>query len=313
MSERSGEAGVDDPVQQYLNNIGRIPLLTAAQERSLALAYERGRAATQQLWQGRLMPPAHRRKLQAEVQSGQEARTHLVDANLRLVVSVAKMYQHGGLSLLDLVQEGNIGLMRAVEKFDVHRGFRFSTYATWWVRQAITRAIADQGNVIRRPVHLTETFSQIRRADEELSRTLQREPTREELAVALNMPMPKLCAILDAMRDVASLDSPAGDDERATCGDFIVDTEAADVFDQAVELVLRSDVRSAFDESFLDDREQRILTLRYGLADGRPRTLEDVGRTLGITRERTRQLEHQALDKMRQGPCRERLLEYLSL
>ncbi len=303
-------SSVMDAVQHYLQEIGRVSLLTASEEVELAERMERGEAATRRLENNEAYGNVQlRRALEADVQSGTEARRHLIQANLRLVVSIAKKYVGRGLSLLDLIQEGNIGLMRAVEKFDYHKGNRFSTYATWWIRQAVTRAIAEQGRTIRLPVHMSESVGQVKRAAEKLSQSLERQPTPEEISLALGQPLEKIQRILEAARRPVSLETPVGDEGEHTLGDFLPDDELPTPTDFAASQMLRHDLATAL--SHLSDRERRIIDLRYGLMDGQRRTLEEVGRVLGMTRERARQIEAEALRRLRQPDVGQHLRDYL--
>ncbi len=298
-----------DTVQHYLQEIGRVSLLTAAEEVELAERIERGNAAQQQLDANPDLTPHERYALQRAVQQGEEARRHLIQANLRLVVSIAKKYVGRGLSLLDLIQEGNIGLMRAVEKFDYHKGNRFSTYATWWIRQAVTRAIAEQGRTIRLPVHMSESVGQVKRIADRLAQSLERQPTAEEIAIALGQPVERIQRVLEAARRPVSLETPVGDEGEHTLGDFLTDEELPTPGDAAAQQLLRQDLTAALNQ--LNDRERRIIDLRYGLVDGRRRTLEEVGRALGMTRERARQIEAEALRRLRSPEVGQHLRDYL--
>jgi RNA polymerase primary sigma factor len=298
-----------DAVQHYLQEIGRVSLLTASEEVELAERMERGDAARERLASTDDANPQLRRALEADVISGNDARRHLIQANLRLVVSIAKKYIGRGLSLLDLIQEGNIGLMRAVEKFDYRKGNRFSTYATWWIRQAVTRAIAEQGRTIRLPVHMSESVGQVKRAAERLSQTLERQPTAEEIAFALGQPIERVQRVLEAARRPVSLETPVGDEGEHTLGDFLQDDDLPTPTDFASQQLLRTDLVQAL--SHLSERERRIIDLRYGLADGQRRTLEEVGKVLGMTRERARQIEAEALRRLRQPDVGQHLRDYL--
>ncbi|NJK79680.1 MAG: sigma-70 family RNA polymerase sigma factor [Chloroflexaceae bacterium] len=304
------EAPVLDAVQHYLQEIGRVSLLTASEEIELAERMERGDAARERLNNASEELSAQlRRALAADIESGVEARRHLIQANLRLVVSIAKKYVGRGLSLLDLIQEGNIGLMRAVEKFDYHKGNRFSTYATWWIRQAVTRAIAEQGRTIRLPVHMSESVGQVKRVAEKLSQSLERQPTAEEIALALGQPVERIQRVLEAARRPVSLETPVGDEGEHTLGDFLPDEELPHPTEFAAQQMLRHDLATALDH--LNERERRIIDLRYGLLDGQRRTLEEVGRVLGMTRERARQIEAEALRRLRQPDVGLHLRDYL--
>jgi len=298
-----------DAVQHYLQEIGRVALLNAREEVDLAERIERGDAAQERLEAGEELAPRQRLTLHQEVERGNEARRHLIQANLRLVVSIAKKYVGRGLSLLDLIQEGNIGLMRAVEKFDYRKGNRFSTYATWWIRQAVTRAIAEQGRTIRLPVHMSESVGQVKRTAERLSQSLERQPTAEEIAIALGQPLERIQRVLEAARRPVSLETPVGDEGEHTLGDFLPDDEMPTPGDAASALLLQRDLSAALDH--LNERERRIIDLRYGLVDGRRRTLEEVGRALGMTRERARQIEAEALRRLRSPDVGQHLRDYL--
>ncbi|WP_298400531.1 sigma-70 family RNA polymerase sigma factor [uncultured Chloroflexus sp.] len=298
-----------DAVQHYLQEIGRVSLLTAAEEIELAERIERGNEAEARLASATDLTPRERCELLKAVQQGEDARRHLIQANLRLVVSIAKKYVGRGLSLLDLIQEGNIGLMRAVEKFDHHKGNRFSTYATWWIRQAVTRAIAEQGRTIRLPVHMSESVGQVKRIADRLAQSLERQPTAEEIAMALGQPVERIQRVLEASRRPVSLETPVGDEGEHTLGDFITDEELPTPGEVAAQKLLRRDLCAALDQ--LNERERRIIDLRYGLIDGRRRTLEEVGRVLGMTRERARQIEAEALRRLRSPEVGQHLRDYL--
>jgi len=306
----SCEPAVLDAVQHYLQEIGQVALLTASEEVELAVRMERGDAAQARL---EAMEEASNEQLMhallLDIENGNDARRHLIQANLRLVVSIAKKYIGRGLSLLDLIQEGNIGLMRAVEKFDHRKGNRFSTYATWWIRQAVTRAIAEQGRTIRLPVHMSESVSQVRRAAERLSQTLERQPTADEIAVALGQSPERVQRVLDAARRPVSLETPVGDEGDHTLGDFLQDDELPGPTDSAAQKMLHFDLLRALEH--LNERERRIIDLRYGLIDGQRRTLEEVGRVLGMTRERARQIEVEALRRLRHPDIGLHLRDYL--
>ena len=273
---------LDDPVKAYLKEIGRVPLLTMEQELALARAAQAGDA---------------------------DARRKLSEANLRLVVSVAKRYAGRGLPFLDLIQEGNLGLMKAAEKFEPDRGFRFSTYATWWIRQSITRAIADQGRVIRIPVHLVESINRVKKTTGELLRKNGREPTAEEIAVRLDMEPDRVRELLQLAQDPISLETPVGEEEDAHLEDFIQDEEAGVPVDEAGRELLRRELANVLKS--LTPREERVLTLRFGLEDGQARTLEELGKEFNVTRERIRQIEAKALRKLRHPSRAKRLRDYL--
>jgi len=276
------EGIVSDPVRMYLKEIGRIPLLNFAQEIELAKRVEKG---------------------------DREAKKTLITSNLRLVVSIAKKYVGRGLTLLDLIQEGNQGLIRAVEKYDWRRGYKFSTYATWWIRQSITRAIADQARTIRIPVHMVENINRFLRTSRKLMQELGREPTPEEVAKVLGIEPDKALEIIKISQEPASLESPVGDEEDSRLGDFIHDTTAPTLFDAASRELLKEQVEQVL--STLSDRERRVLEERFGLKDGKPKTLEEVGRTFAVTRERIRQIEAKALRKLRHPSRGNKLKDYL--
>jgi RNA polymerase primary sigma factor len=276
------EGTVSDPVRMYLKEIGRIPLLKFEQEIALAKQVEKG---------------------------SKEAKKTLITSNLRLVVSIAKKYVGRGLTLLDLIQEGNQGLIRAVEKYDWRRGYKFSTYATWWIRQSITRAIADQARTIRIPVHMVENINRFLRTSRKLMQELGREPTPEEVAKVLGIEPDKALEIIKISQEPASLESPVGDEEDSRLGDFIHDTNAPTLFDTASRELLKEQVEQVLDT--LSDRERRVLEERFGLKDGKSKTLEEVGRTFAVTRERIRQIEAKALRKLRHPSRGNKLRDYL--
>ena len=305
----------DDPVRMYLKEIGRVPLLDARQEVRVAARIKRGLEASEHLAvleeSGEIdrLDLADLSRYKRLVRDGDRASDELIRANLRLVVSIAKRYVGRGMVLLDLVQEGNLGLMRAVEKFDHTKGFKFSTYATWWIRQAITRAIADQARTIRIPVHMVEAMNRVRRVQRQMHQELKREPTVEELAAEVDEPVEKIREILRIGLDPLSLDSPVGDEDESNLADFIKDENAAAPVDVAARHLLASAVGDVLVE--LSDREQEVVRLRFGLEDGRPRTLEEVGRQFGVTRERIRQIEAKTLAKLRHPHRSDRLRDYL--
>ncbi|KAB8144673.1 sigma-70 family RNA polymerase sigma factor [Chloroflexia bacterium SDU3-3] len=299
-----------DAIQSYLNEIGKVALLSAAEEVDLAQRMERGKAAARRLASGEDLAPPLRAALLADVARGEQARAWLIQANLRLVVSIAKKHVGRGLSLLDLIQEGNIGLMRAVEKFDYTKGNRFSTYATWWIRQAVSRSIAEHGRTIRLPVHLGDSISQIRRAGERLAHTLGRQPSPAEIAEVLGSTPEKVSDALAASRQPISLELPVGEAGESTLGEFIEDQLQESPASQATRQLMRQDLAIALGE--LNERERRVLSLRYGIQDGRHRTLEEVGREMGMTRERARQIESDALRRLRGSAFGSHLREYLS-
>ncbi|WP_322497131.1 RNA polymerase sigma factor RpoD [Chloroflexus sp.] len=304
-----GDIAFDDPVRMYLQEIGQVPLLTAEQEVELAKAMEAGAAARQRLDREEYASARERFELERAVQQGQDARHHLIQANLRLVVSIAKKYTSYGLTMMDLVQEGNIGLMRAVEKFDYKKGHKFSTYATWWIRQAITRAIADQSRTIRLPVHMGEAISQVKRTSHRLQQTMQREPTPEEIADAMGISAGKVRRTLEASMHPLSLEMPVGQEGEGRMGDFIEDDRILTPAEAAAASLLREQLEEVLMK--LPERERKIIQLRYGLKDGRYRTLEEVGIEFGITRERIRQIEAVALRKLRHPHLGKKLRGYL--
>jgi len=298
----------DDVVGFYLKEIGHIKLLTADEEVSLAKRIEYGRDAQERLGSDRL-GLRQREKLDAIWRDGQAARVHLITANSRLVISIAKKYIGRGVAFLDLIQEGNIGLMRAVRKFDYRRGNKFSTYATWWIRQAVTRAVADQGRTIRLPVHMGDQINRIARVSHQLAQELGREPAPEELAIALDVPLERVEHMLKVARRPLSLETPTYEGEDSTLGDFIEDQEAVLPADAVTQTMLQEAIQEILYS--LPPREVRILQLRYGLVDGKSYTLEEVGKKLGVTRERIRQIEAQALRRLRHPSHARRLRDYL--
>ncbi len=300
--------GVSDSVRLYLQEIGETSLLTMEQEVWLSKRMERGLDSAQRLCSTELRQ-SERLELLADKEDGDRARDHLIQANLRLVVSVAKKYVGRGLSFLDLIQEGNIGLMKATDKFDYKRGFKFSTYATWWIRQAITRAISDQSRTIRLPVHVGETINRVKKTSHRLQQILEREPSKEELARALDLPEEKVRQVLDVSRHPISLEAPVGAEGDAFLGDFIEDDKIPTPMELASQHLLKAQIGEALDK--LSDRERKIILLRFGLEDGRFRTLEEVGREFGITRERIRQIEAKALRKLRHPSYSRTLQGYL--
>ena len=286
-----------DSVRQYLNEIGRTELLTAEQEVDLAKRYQAGLAAEVLLHADPDMPRARRVALQRICRSGEEAKDHMVRANLRLVVSVARKFRGRGVDLLSLIQEGNLGLIRGVEKFDHTKGYKFSTYATWWIRQALQRGLANTGRTVRLPVHVHELMGKVRYAEFALLQQLGREPTELEVAAELELPIERLREVKVAAQDVASLDKPIGEDGDATMGDLVTDESAIDPESSATAMVSRTEVERAL--GALSLREREVLMLRYGLADGEEHTLEDIGEQFGLTRERIRQIEKKTLTKLR--------------
>jgi RNA polymerase primary sigma factor len=298
----------DDTIGLYLKEVGRVPLLTAEQEVELAQRIERGRLAREELARGNV-GPHRRRELQDLIEDGWAAREHLITANSRLVISVAKKYMGRGVPFLDLIQEGNIGLIRAAKKFDYRRGHKFSTYATWWIRQAVTRAIADQGRTIRVPVHMGDQINKLLRVQHQLTQRLGRDPLVEELAQALEVTPQKVENMIQVARRPLSLETPTDDEEDSVLGDFIQDEDVPAPDDTATYNLLREHLENVLDG--LPPREVRILQLRYGLLDGQAYTLEEVGRKMGVTRERVRQIEAQALSRLRHPAVRRKLREYL--
>jgi RNA polymerase primary sigma factor len=306
----SDEPGVSsDPVRNYLNEIGRTPLLNAAQEVDLAKRIEAGLYAGQKLRENKLSPKL-RRELEVLHDDGKRAKAHMLEANLRLVVSVAKRYSNRGMSFLDVVQEGNLGLIRAVEKFDYMKGYKFSTYAMWWIRQAITRALADQARTIRLPVHVVEQLNKLGRLQRDLHQRLGREPTPQELAAELDRTPEQIEEMLRNARQPVSLDNPVGDDEDTRLGDLIEDAEAPGASDAMEYQAMIDTIHRAL--AGLDPRESRVLALRFGLVGGRPHTLDEIGQDVGLTRERIRQIEKEALAKLRDPDSPDSLLEWAS-
>jgi RNA polymerase primary sigma factor len=297
------ESSLDDPVRMYLREIGRVPLLTAEEEVRLAQIMERGKI--ERLRAERLRVAPTRRFLD----EGEEAQRRLTEANLRLVVSVAKKYIGRGMNLLDLIQEGNIGLIRAVEKFDYTKGYKFSTYATWWIRQAITRAIADQARTIRIPVHMVETINRLIRISRRLLQDLGREPTSEEIAEQMEISAEKVREIIKVSQEPVSLETPIGEEDDSHLGDFLEDHTALAPAEAASHQLLKEQVEDVLDS--LTERERKVLQLRFGLDDGRSRTLEEVGREFHVTRERIRQIEAKALRKLRHPSRSRKLKDYL--
>ncbi len=299
---------IDDSISLYLKEIGRVPLLTAEEEVSLAKRMEKGRDSRRKLAQG-IDDWEERERLLWQVRDGQAAQEHLIKANSRLVVSVAKKYVGRGVPFLDLIQEGNIGLIRAVKKFDFRRGFKFSTYATWWIRQAVTRAIADQGRTIRVPVHMYEQINRLTRTSRQLVQELGRDPTTEEIAEELGVSPRKVEHIMRVSQRPLSLEMPVGEEEDSYLGDFIEDEDADAPSEAAGQQILREVIDEIFQS--LTPREVRILQLRFGLVDGYCYTLEEVGKKFGVTRERIRQIEAQALSRLRHPSRSRKLRDYL--
>ena len=312
---------VEDPVRMYLKEIGKVPLLSADEEIELAQKMEAGSVAVEKipLLKERLAETgdeqekeeiqAEIKALQLDVDRGSDAKKRLAEANLRLVVSIAKRYVGRGMLFLDLIQEGNLGLIKAVEKFDYRKGYKFSTYATWWIRQAITRAIADQARTIRIPVHMVETINKLIRVSRQLLQELGREPTPEEIAEEMKMPVERVREILKISQEPVSLETPIGEEEDSHLGDFIKDDNVPVPADAATFTLLKEQLEEVL--GTLTEREQKVLTLRFGLEDGRARTLEEVGKEFNVTRERIRQIEAKALRKLRHPSRSRKLRDYL--
>ena len=312
---------VEDPVRMYLKEIGKVPLLSADEEIELAQKMEAGSVAVEKipLLKERLAETgdeqekeeiqAEIKALQLDVDRGSDAKKRLAEANLRLVVSIAKRYVGRGMLFLDLIQEGNLGLIKAVEKFDYRKGYKFSTYATWWIRQAITRAIADQARTIRIPVHMVETINKLIRVSRQLLQELGREPTPEEIAEEMKMPVERVREILKISQEPVSLETPIGEEEDSHLGDFIKDDNVPVPADAATFTLLKEQLEEVL--GILTEREQKVLTLRFGLEDGRARTLEEVGKEFNVTRERIRQIEAKALRKLRHPSRSRKLKDYL--
>jgi RNA polymerase primary sigma factor len=307
-ADNSRRAVTSDLVRIYLREIGRVPLLTAEDEVELAKAIEAGLFAEEKLGGGIPMLGAIYGDLELLVGEGVKSKQRLIEANLRLVVSIAKRYIGRGLVFLDLIQEGNLGLIRAVEKFDYTRGYKFSTYATWWIRQAITRAIADQARTIRVPVHMVETINKLARVQRQLHQELGREASPEEVAAEMGLEPERVAEIQRIAQEPVSLQSPIGEEE-SDLGDFIEDADAVVPMEAAAFIMLQDQLERVLDQ--LAEREQRIIQLRFGLTDGHPRTLEEVGREFGVTRERIRQIESKTLAKLRHPSRAQMLREYL--
>jgi RNA polymerase primary sigma factor len=309
-SEDDHLANIDanDTIGLYLKDAARVPLLTAVEEIELAQRIERGRLAREELARGNISM-RRRVELRAFIEDGWSAREHLIVANSRLVISVAKKYMGRGVPFLDLIQEGNIGLMRATKKFDYRRGYKFSTYATWWIRQAVTRAIADQGRTIRVPVHMGDQISKMLRTQHHLKQKLSRDPTVDELAESLEIPSKKVEQMMQVARHPFSLQTPIGEEEDDMLGDFIEDQDTPQPDETATNNILRERLKEALNE--LPPREARILQLRYGLLDGQIHTLKEVGNKMGVTRERVRQIEAQALRRLRNPQIQRELRTYI--
>jgi RNA polymerase primary sigma factor len=304
-----GSISVSDPVRLYLNEIGRYPLLTAQQEVELSMQVEAGRRALSRIDSEDGLSEEDVGLLKTERRRGEEAHASLVQSNLRLVVAISRRYAGRGMALLDLIQEGNVGLMRAVERFDYRRGFKFSTYATWWIRQAISRAIADQGRTIRMPIHILDSVNKLTRAKRELTQQLSRDPTDEELAIELDLDVQRVVELQRIAQDTVSLETPVGEDSDGTLGDLVEDLGSEQPAESATFASLQDQLALALEG--LNERERQILVMRFGLADGRMRTLEEVGAHFKVTRERIRQLETKALAKLRHPDKSQKLEGFL--
>ena len=305
---------IDDPVRMYLKEIGRVPLLNADEEVVLATAMSAGRAAQERIDEaaenGETIPDEELAQLKKDIKEGSKAKQKLAEANLRLVVSIAKRYVGRGMLFLDLIQEGNLGLIKAVEKFDYTKGYKFSTYATWWIRQAITRAIADQARTIRIPVHMVETINKVIRVSRQLLQELGHDPSPEEISEEMNMPVDKVREILKIAQEPVSLETPIGEEEDSHLGDFIPDEGASEPSEAASFTLLKEQLVDVL--STLTPREEKVLKLRFGIEDGRTRTLEEVGKEFNVTRERIRQIEAKALRKLRHPSRSKKLKDFLN-
>ncbi len=310
----SASVKVDDPVRMYLKEIGRIPLLNETDENTLAVKVSKGRIAQDKLDQanleGDILELDVSDKLERLISDSEVAKNRLVEANLRLVVSIAKRYVGRGMQFLDLIQEGNMGLMKAVDKFDYEKGFKFSTYATWWIRQAITRAVADQARTIRIPVHMVETINKLVRIQRQLVQELSREPYPQEVADRMGISVDKVQMIQKIAQEPISLESPVGEEEDSSLGDFISDPNALTPFEFTSKEMLKRELNEILSQ--LTDREEKVLRMRFGLYDGRTRTLEEVGKEFGVTRERIRQIEAKALRKLKHPSRSKKIRDYLN-
>ena len=306
--------GTDDPVRMYLKEIGKVNLLSSDEEIELAQAMDAGNAAKEQLAElqaaGEEIPAEVQAELDKAIKKGERAKQRLAEANLRLVVSIAKRYVGRGMQFLDLIQEGNLGLIKAVEKFDYTKGYKFSTYATWWIRQAITRAIADQARTIRIPVHMVETINKVIRVSRQLLQELGHDPTPEEIAGEMSMPVEQVREILKIAQEPVSLETPIGEEEDSHLGDFIPDEDASEPAEAASFTLLKEQLVEVL--STLTPREEKVLKLRFGIEDGRTRTLEEVGKEFNVTRERIRQIEAKALRKLRHPSRSKKLKDFLN-
>jgi RNA polymerase primary sigma factor len=307
--DADAKAPTSDPVRMYLKEIGRVPLLSAAEEVDLAKRVEAGLFASAKLTSEVGLPATLVRELELIEREGQLAKKRLIEANLRLVVSIAKRYVGRGMLFLDLIQEGNLGLIRAVEKFDYTKGYKFSTYATWWIRQAITRAIADQARTIRIPVHMVETINKLLRIQRQLLQDLGREPTPEEIGREMEMSPERVQEIQKLAQEPVSLETPIGEEDDSNLGDFIEDSDAIVPIDAASFILLQEQLDAILHS--LSEREKKVIQLRFGLTDGHPRTLEEVGQEFGVTRERIRQIESKTLSKLRHPSRSQKLRDYL--
>jgi RNA polymerase primary sigma factor len=308
--DQAFKAPTNDPVRMYLKEIGRVALLTAQEEVDLAKRIEAGLEAEEKLLrESNRLSRDDITDLKWQRHDGAMAKRHLVEANLRLVVSIAKRYVGRGMAFLDLIQEGNLGLIRAVEKFDYTKGYKFSTYATWWIRQAITRAIADQARTIRIPVHMVETINKLARIQRQLLQDFGREPTAEEIGVQMELPPERVREIQKISQEPVSLETPIGEEEDSHLGDFIEDSDAVVPLERASFKLLQEQLETVLHT--LSGREKEVIRLRFGLVDGQPRTLEDVGRKFGVTRERIRQIESKTLSKLRHPSRSQKLRDYL--
>ncbi len=305
---------IDDPVRMYLKEIGKVPLLTADQEVELATTMSAGREAEERVAKaeadGEVLSDEELAQLKKQIKAGEKAKQSLAEANLRLVVSIAKRYVGRGMLFLDLIQEGNLGLIKAVEKFDYTKGYKFSTYATWWIRQAITRAIADQARTIRIPVHMVETINKVIRVSRQLLQELGHDPSPEEISEEMNMPVDKVREILKIAQEPVSLETPIGEEEDSHLGDFIPDEAASEPSEAASFTLLKEQLVDVL--STLTPREEKVLKLRFGIEDGRTRTLEEVGKEFNVTRERIRQIEAKALRKLRHPSRSKKLKDFLN-
>ena len=305
--------GTDDPVRMYLKEIGKVNLLSSDEEIELAQAMGAGAEAKEQLAEleesGEEIPAEVLAELNKAIKRGERAKQRLAEANLRLVVSIAKRYVGRGMQFLDLIQEGNLGLIKAVEKFDYTKGYKFSTYATWWIRQAITRAIADQARTIRIPVHMVETINKVKKVSSQLLHEYGHDPSAEEIAERLDMPVDKVREIMRVAQEPVSLETPIGEEEDSHLGDFIPDDDAPVPAEAASQTLLKEQLADVL--KTLTPREEKVLRLRFGLEDGRPRTLEEVGKEFNVTRERIRQIEAKALRKLRHPSRSKKLRDFL--